>query len=83
MLDRKSLFSGLEQLSIVIASASYYCVTDSGEYSPAEIGIVRFSFGMGIMEEYHVIIKRKFIAFIYFFFFFFFVYYFLKYVHCL
>lgn len=40
-----------------IVSTSYYVLTEEGQYAPAELGLVQFSFQRGIIKEFHVILK--------------------------
>lgn len=46
----------LEKLEFYFISFAYFCVTSSGTYIPAEMGLVRFSLKDGVKDKLHMLI---------------------------
>lgn len=51
--------AALQRATFYIISTSFYVCTEEDYFSPAELGLVQFSFERGIIKEHHVILKRK------------------------
>ncbi|XP_058824863.1 protein maelstrom homolog isoform X1 [Topomyia yanbarensis] len=56
MLDAAVANNALEKQEFYFISFAYFCVTSSGTYIPAEMGLVRYSLKDGVMDKLHMFI---------------------------
>ncbi|XP_071521798.1 protein maelstrom homolog [Panulirus ornatus] len=56
-IDAYNSSNALHRATFYIISTSYYVHTEDDYFSPAEIGLVQFSFERGIIKEHHVIVS--------------------------
>ncbi|XP_058446771.1 protein maelstrom homolog isoform X2 [Malaya genurostris] len=56
MLDTAVANNALEKQEFYFISFAYFCVTSSGTYIPAEMGLVRYSLKDGVMDKLHMFI---------------------------
>lgn len=54
MLDDAVAKNELEKLEFYFISFAYFCVTSSGTYIPAEMGLIRYSLKEGVMDKLHM-----------------------------
>lgn len=57
MLDTAVAKNELEKVEFYFISFAYFCVTSSGTYIPAEMGLIRFSLKEGVMDKLHMLIN--------------------------
>ncbi|XP_058453203.1 protein maelstrom homolog [Malaya genurostris] len=51
--------NSLEQLEIFLISCNYFCVTTSNDYVPAELALIKYSLGKGIMDKMNILINPQ------------------------
>lgn len=56
MLDTAIAKNELEKVEFYFISFAYFCVTSSGTYIPAEMGLVRYSLKDGVKDKLHMFI---------------------------